>query len=92
MIVIAICRESRVLRLLSFLAFSSAVPPLADTDLKFELGMAVGIDRVCFHAHLGRNYHRDARETIVPSYKSLYAGVDGAGGVGPIDAESVTRV
>lgn len=28
MIVIAICRESRVLRLLSFLSLSSAVPPL----------------------------------------------------------------
>jgi hypothetical protein len=27
-IVIAICRESRVLRLLSFLSLSSAVPPL----------------------------------------------------------------
>lgn len=74
MIVIAICRESRVLRLLSFLSFSNAVPPLADIDLKFEWEMAAGIDRVLFRVHLGRNYHRDARETIVPSYKSLYGG------------------
>ncbi len=81
-----------MLRLPAFLSFSNAVPPLADIDLKFEWEMAAGIDRVLFHVHLGRNYHRDVRETIVPSYKSLYAGVDGAGGVGPIDAESVTRV
>ena len=48
-IVIAICRVSRVLRLLWFLSFFSAVPPLADIDLRFEPGMAAGIDRVRFH-------------------------------------------
>ena len=62
MIVIAICRESRVLRLPTFLSFSNAVPPLADINLKFEWEMAAGIDRVLFHVHLGRNYHRDVRE------------------------------
>lgn len=49
--VIAICRESRVLRLVSFfLSLSSAVPPVADLDLRFETGMAADIDRVRFHS------------------------------------------
>ena len=47
--VIEICRESRVLRLASLLSFSSAVPPLAVIALRFEPGMAAGIDRVRFH-------------------------------------------
>ena len=51
MIVIAIWREIRVLRLVSFfLSRSSAVPPPADIDLKFEPGMSAGIDRVRFHS------------------------------------------
>ena len=37
-----------MLRLPAFLSFSSAVPPLADIDLKFEWEMAAGIDRVLF--------------------------------------------